>query len=144
MHDVITVGTATYDVFLKSSFFKVVRDPHFNKSTGFPTGEAECFSLGAKLEIDKPHFTVGGGAVNAAATFARQKFDTAAFIRIGEDKAGEEISSSLKKEGVKILDIKDKEAGTGYSTILLAPSGERTVLVYRGASSLFKAKEVNL
>ena len=144
MYDVITVGTATYDVFLKSSLFRVVRDPHFNKSTGFPTGEAECFSLGSKLEIEEPHFSMGGGAVNSAVTFARQKFSTALLIRIGEDSTGEEILSSLKIEGVKVLDIKDKEVGTGYSTILLAPSGERTVLVYRGASSLFKVKEINL
>ena len=53
MYDVITIGTATRDVFLQSSAFKPVKDPHFTPAEGFPSGEAECFALGKKIEIEK-------------------------------------------------------------------------------------------
>ena len=143
MYDVITIGTATRDVFLKSELFKAVKDSHFDKKSGFPTGEAECFPLGAKLEVEKPVFTVGGGATNAAVAFARFHFNTATVIRIGNDVEGEGIVDELKKEEIKTFDIRDSKEGTGYSTILLDTHGERTVLVYRGASGNFKEDEIS-
>lgn len=142
MYDIITIGTATRDVFLRSSELKILRDPKHLRTIGFPTGEAECFALGAKIGVEKPVFTVGGGAANAAVTFARQGFKTAALIKIGDDPIGEAVITSLKKEKVKPLAVVDKKLGTAYSIILLNPGGERTILVYRGASAEFLKREV--
>src|SRR3989344_4491410 len=118
MFDIITIGTATRDVFLTSSFFKVFRDTEHLKKNGFPTGEAQCFTLGGKVEIDKPIFTTGGGGTNAATPFSRQGLKTTAFA------------------------IKDKNKGTAHSTILLSTAGERTILVYRGASGDLTTDEI--
>ena len=52
--DVITIGTATMDVFLTSRFFKVLKDRKHLEKIGFFVGEAQCFALGSKMEIDKP------------------------------------------------------------------------------------------
>lgn len=142
MFDVITIGTATRDVFVTSPYFKVLKDPAHLKKVGFKTGEAECFALGAKIEIEKPVLTLGGGAANAAVTFARHGLRTAALVKIGEDELGEEVIRVLKGEKIAPLMVTDKHNGTAYSTILLAPSGERTILVYRGASSNFQKKEI--
>ncbi|MCP6719942.1 MAG: carbohydrate kinase family protein [Patescibacteria group bacterium] len=142
MFDIITIGTATRDVFLKSSFFKVLRDPIHLKKIGFKTGEAECFALGTKLNIDEPVLALGGGAANTSITFSRQGFRTAALVRVGSDEFGETIIKELKNEKVTPIAVKDKKTGTAYSTILLTPGGERTVLVYRGASGDFQKKEV--
>lgn len=134
MYDIITIGTATRDVFLKSPLFKPIQDPHFTPAAGFPSGEAECFSLGAKIEIGAPVLTTGGGSGNAAVTFARQGFNAAAIISVGKDEHGKAVIADLKKEKVHPVVSYAKDLQTSYSTILLSDIGERTILVYRGAS----------
>lgn len=143
MYDIITIGTATRDIFLTSSIFKILHDPKHLKRIGFSTGEAQCFALGGKIEVDEPIFATGGGATNAAVTFGRQGFKTTALIKIGQDESAESILKELRKEKVIPLVICEKNKATAFSTILLAPSGERTILVYRGASEDLKIKEIH-
>ena len=88
MYDVITIGSAARDVFVKSKALKVLRAPMF------ATGRAIGISLGSKLAIDELNFFVGGGAVNTAATFARQGLRTAAFTTIGHDPGGKAVEVS--------------------------------------------------
>ena len=142
MFDIITIGTATRDVFLTSPLFKILRDPEHLRKIGFSTGEAQCFALGGKVEVDEPIFTTGGGATNAAVTFSRQGFNVAALIKIGQDETAANILKELKKEKIIPLAVREKNKTTAFSTILLSPSGERTVLVYRGASEDLKTKEI--
>ncbi len=148
-YDIITIGTATRDVFLTSPLFKVLRDKRHLKKIGFATGEAQCFALGGKIEINEPALATGGGATNSAVTFSRQGLKTATLIKIGEDQAGKDILEELKKEKVDVLTLNSKfhilnsNNGTAYSTILLAPGGERTILVYRGASEDLLLKEIS-
>lgn len=132
--DVITIGAATRDVFLRSKAIKIVRDASFS------TGEGECFALGSKIDVDEIVFETGGGATNAAVSFARQGFATAFAGKIGaEDARGREIVSALKTEGVDVSVVAhDKKKSTAYSVLLLTSRGERTVLVYRGASADFQ------
>lgn len=129
MYDIITIGTATRDVFLKSPAFKILRDP------SFATGQAECFALGSKLEVPEIYFTTGGGATNVAVTFARQGLKTACLTKVADDSGGNDAVNELKKEGVDVGFIKKEKKGiSAYSIILMAPGGERTVLVHRGVS----------
>lgn len=134
MFDLAVVGTATRDVFLSGAGFKVLNDKDYLERAGFQTGEAQCFSLGSKIEVGRPVFAVGGGAANVAVTGARSGLRTAAFFSVGDDEAGRKITEILRDEKVKVFTDKDKDSGTAYSTILLTETGERTVLVYRGAS----------
>ncbi len=143
-YDIITIGTATRDVFLRTKEMKRLTDPKHLKAIGFLTGEAECFALGAKLEVETFLATVGGGAVNTAVTFARQGFRTGAIIKVGDDAGGREVVSRLKDEGVHALPAMDKRSATGYSTILLTERGERTILVHRGASEELTARDLKL
>src|SRR3989344_5284647 len=115
MYDVITIGTATRDVFLQSPLFRALKDEHFTASAGFPTGEAGCFAFGGKSDIGKPVFSTGGGATNAAVTFARQGLQAAAIISIGKDESGKAIVSELKGENVKPVISYAKELHTAYS-----------------------------
>ena len=142
MFDVITIGSATRDVFMQGRAFKAVRARKL-EHLGFPTGEAECFPLGGKIEIEAPIFTVGGGAANAAVTFSRQGLKTAALFKIGaDDESGKSILADLKKEKVTTLPIFDRKAMTSFSVILLSPSGERTILNHRGASEDLRVNEI--
>jgi len=138
----VTIGSATRDVFLESSLFKVLNDPVHLKKIGFPTGEAQCFALGSKIEVDKPVLTIGGGAANAGVTFVRQGFSTSSFVRVGDDQNGKAILEDLRSEKITPLLIKDKKFGTSYSVVLLSPSGERTILNYRGASEHLEKKDL--
>jgi len=137
MYDIITIGSATRDVFLESEKIKV------KKSTTSPTGFDECVPMGAKIELKEITFDTGGGATNAAVTFANQKFKTASVCRIADDTAGLEILNSLKSRGVSTRFLQyDKKYGSAYSLILLTSGGERSILVYRGASQKISSAEI--
>ncbi len=142
--DIITIGTATQDVFMPSSTFKIIDDSKCLKNIGFITGKAHCLPLGSKIQIKEPVFATGGGATNAAVTFSRQGFKTAALFKMGNDITGEEVVKKLKKEKVFPLAIRDKKLKTDYSVIFLSPDGERTILNYRGASVNLKTEEIPL
>ncbi len=135
--DVITIGSATRDVFLRSKAIKIIRD------SSFSTGEGECFALGSKIDIDDIVFETGGGGTNTAVSFARQGLRTGFAGKIGAtDARGKEILAALKKEKVDVsITTLDKKKPTGYAVLLLTYRGERTVLVYRGASADFATKD---
>lgn len=136
MYDVITIGSATRDVFLISKEFKMIR------SSKFESGIGECVSLGSKIEVDKMVLTTGGGSTNSAATFGSLGFNTAVITRIGDDAPGRDVLEDLKRFGAKTTLVKQVKESTGYSTLLTTTTGERTVLVHRGASAHFKASDI--
>lgn len=117
---------------------KIIKDPHF------ATGVAECFSLGSKIELDELLFTTGGGGSNAVVSLARQGFKTALVARVGLDLGGKAIIEELhnEKSSAKFVQ-QDQKVPTSYSFVLLSPGGERTILVYRGASKNIDAKEID-
>ncbi|MBU1179541.1 carbohydrate kinase family protein [Patescibacteria group bacterium] len=127
---VITIGSATLDVYLKSGAFKEI------KSEKFLTGIGECLALGSKNEVQEVFVDTGGGATNCAATFANLGIKVSAMTRIGNDLFGGEVERVLKsrKIGTDLLQ-KDKKLQTSYSTLLLLGTGQRSILVYRGASN---------
>ncbi len=137
MYDVITIGSATRDVFLISDDIKVI------KSAKSSTGAFECLPLGSKIEVNKLVLTSGGGATNAAATFATLGLKSAAVGRIGNDSPGRGLKDELKGHKIGTSLIKTVPGGqTGYSALITTPKGERTVLVYRGVSAKISAKDI--
>lgn len=134
----LSVGAAVQDVFLSNSdaFRPVCKNPD------------ECFAmleLGAKADVNNIEFSTGGGATNAATTFARQGLHSIFMGTIGHDPAGQAVVSDLDKEGVDATHLSYSEQyNTGYSVLLLAPSGERTILTYRGASTHYDIKNFDL
>jgi len=132
---ILSIGAAVQDVFLShSDEFKPVSDKAAH----------EVFmklELGAKADVNNINFTTGGGATNAAVTFARQGLRAEFMGTIGHDPAGQAVLDDLDKEGVDTSHISySKKYNTGYSVLLLAPSGERTILTYRGASTHYDSK----
>lgn len=128
MYDVITIGSASYDVFLIPEEARIV------KGKEYEAGEGVCFSFGAKIDVPELHFSTGGSAVNSAITFSRQGFRSAALSKIGSDESGEAIRQRLKEQGVsEELVISDKKYSTAYSVILVA-KGQRTIFTHRGAT----------
>lgn len=129
MARIMTVGAAVQDVFLsQSSALKAVCES--------PDRCFQKLELGSKADVNQIHFSTGGGATNAAVTFARQGHEVAFMGVIGDDPAGQAVLADLDKEGVDTQFVRySQQYNTGYSVLLLAPNGERTILTYRGAST---------
>ena len=126
---VLCIGGATQDVFIRSS---ALEEHHEDAA---PDGIAACFLMGSKMPIDELTFATGGGATNAAVTFARFGLKTSCLARVGEDDAGENILEDLADNKVDIRFIQyDKKEKTGYSVILLSGSGHRAIFTHRGAA----------
>jgi len=135
----LTIGAAVQDVFLSHS-------PEF-KPVADKTAD-ELFlkiELGSKNDVNNINFSTGGGATNAAVTFARQGLEAEFMGTIAHDPAGNAVLEDLDKEGVDTSKISysDKHH-TGYSVVLLASTGERSFLTYRGASTHYDIKNFDL
>ena len=138
MDDIITFGSATWDVFLRPKKFEIVKDGKFI------TGKGICFNLGSKVDVEVVYFSSGGGGTNTAATFVKQGFKVAYCGKVGEDLVGQEIIKDLENLGVDCQFIlKTKQKPTNYSVILnTGPKKDRTILVFRGASEELSSKEI--
>ncbi|MDD5251825.1 MAG: carbohydrate kinase family protein [Patescibacteria group bacterium] len=137
MYDVITIGSATRDVFIRSDALEIKKDRES------PTGLDSCFPLGAKIDIKEMVFETGGGATNAAVTFARLGHSAAVIAAVGEDDNARSVGAALKAERISagLLQTKRGEQ-TAFSVILLSGTGERTILVHRGAAEKVSSRFV--
>jgi sugar/nucleoside kinase (ribokinase family) len=124
---ICALGAASQDVFLSG---------HEIVSSKDDDGKlVEVFPLGAKINIENVVFSTGGGATNAAVTFARQNIESSFIGKIGQDVAGQAVIAELDGDHVDTSGVvHDPKLGTQYSTILLANTGERSILIYRGAA----------
>ncbi len=137
MFDVVSIGSATRDVFINADDFKSL------DMADFSTGKALCFPLGSKIEIKKIVFTSGGGGTNAAVTFGRQGLATACIGVTGDDLNGQEVINELAREGVETRFQKHDDDSTAYSVILVDSSGERTILSYKGEGQHFDVNKID-
>jgi ribokinase len=138
MYDIITFGSATQDIHVKSKAFKILKD-----EKDFATGEGLCLALGSKIDVEDIIYTTGGGGTNTATTFARQGLKTAYCGAIGVDLPGLEVIRDLKHFGVDTRFLAKKKEKKTNSSIVIADDGEdRTILVYRGASDLYSEKDI--
>lgn len=132
MARIVSIGAALQDVYL------IDHDDFGTNSRGF----FNQIELGTKVDIDKIKFGTGGGATNAATTFARYGHESIFMGCIANDPAGQAIINSLDDEGIDSSYVTYlNRLQTGYSVVLLAPNGERTILTCRGASAHFDALE---
>lgn len=137
MFDIITFGSASQDVYLKSKAFLPVAGKIFT------TGKGICLPLGSKIEVENIFFTSGGGGTNTAATFAHQGFKVAYCGMVGQDNFGHLIIKELKRINISTDLIKQtKNKPTTLSLILMYPGQDRTILVYRGASDVLKKSDI--
>ncbi|NMC51880.1 carbohydrate kinase family protein [Candidatus Kuenenbacteria bacterium] len=135
--DAISIGSALQDIFIlnKDMICKDVKVCHpFNPE-----------NMGDKINVKKMYFDIGGGGTNGAATLANMGLKTAVVCQVGRDLAGEKVISTMKNFRVNtdFVTINKKEE-TGYSVIFIDKDGDKTALVYRGASDLKKYPATNI
>lgn len=137
MFDIITFGSATRDVILKSEGFEEIKEEKI-----FLNKKGVCFNLGAKIPISDIEFLSGGGGTNTAFTFKNQGFKVAYCGFVGNDYAGSEIKKELerKKISTEFLFF-TKEKNTNYS-VIISTKNDRTALVYKGASEELRISNI--
>ncbi|MFH1171623.1 MAG: carbohydrate kinase family protein [bacterium] len=139
LYDIITVGTATRDIFLRSANFHLVHSRHL------VPGETEFLALGNKIDITSLIVSTGGGATNAAATFAKFGYRTAYVGRVGVDEDGNAILRDLRERNIETRYVRrDRERRTAMSVLLSPLHHRRTILVYRGASQDLRSSDLPL
>jgi len=137
MFDVITFGSAAWDVFMD------MPPKYVRKDAKLITGRGFGFNMGSKIDVPQTRFAVGGGGVNTATTFARQGFKTAYCGMVGDDIPGREVVEHLKRLGIDAGFInKTQERATNNSVVLNAAGEDRVIFVYRGASELLESKNL--
>lgn len=137
MYDIITVGSATIDVFAntKSELIKIKTSSSEQDLIAYPSG--------SKILIKELRFTIGGGGTNTAVSLARLGHKTAYLGSLGNDENGKKILDLLKKEKIDFIGVLSKEI-TGYSIILDSIEHDRTILTYKGANDKLKFSDINL
>jgi ribokinase len=139
MYDVITVGSATVDVFAKTEFSELIK---IKSSEGVTSLLA--YPTGAKILIEELEFTTGGGATNTAVSLARLGHKVACISKTGCKGNAQRVVNDLKKEKIDSSLITCSNKGrTGYSIILDSLEHDRTILTFKGSSNDLRFSEIN-
>ena len=139
MTKIITIGSATMDVFVECDEANIVSVFTKDHSSDFMS-----YPYGAKIDITTFSSKVGGGGINTACNFGHLGFDTSAIFKIGKDIYSDGILDFFKTQNVKLDNIIQKEdTSTGFSIILVSFQGDRTVLAHRGANAHITENEIN-
>lgn len=124
MYDVISIGAATVDIFVKSN--AVIDDGKFQK-----------FAASSKNEIDSSLICSGGGATNSSVTFSRLGLNCDPISLLGSDHLSNYVVDDLKKDKIKTYFlVKSKNESTDFSVIFIDQVGGRSIFTNRGNTSL--------
>ncbi|MBU0461819.1 MAG: carbohydrate kinase family protein [Nanoarchaeota archaeon] len=136
MYDVITLGSATLDLFadtdseLLTIQTKETKDKHI------------CYPSGTKIVVKRLNFFTGGGGTNTGVSFSRLGLKTAYLGHMSDDDDAQFIMKELKKEKVDFIGTRGKEK-TNYSIILDSIEHDRTILIFRDSSDKLRFSKIN-
>jgi len=128
MFDIITVGSATVDVFVNTDISQ--------------KGNKIQYPIGSKILVKDLKFLTGGGGTNTAVSFSRLGLKVAYLGKIGSDENGKKILDLLKKEKVRFIGAKG-EGMSGYSVILDSVELNRTILAYKGENNNLRFGDID-
>ncbi|MCK5332324.1 carbohydrate kinase family protein [Candidatus Parcubacteria bacterium] len=138
MFDIITIGAVIRDVTFLTDEGKVIETPE-----NLTAQSLLAFEYGSKIKSEEVFFNFGGGACNAAATFAKLGIRVAVNCRVGEDEEGESAVKNLNKLGINTdLMQTDRERKTGFALVVVDKNqGDRIIFVQKGASNFLEVKK---
>ena len=124
MYDIITIGAATVDIFVKSPSF-IVKDNLLS------------IEYASKNEMSQSLIASGGGASNTAVSLSRLGQKSGCLALIGQDPLTEFVIRDLEADNIDIsLLVRSGEAPTDFSVVLVAADGGRSIITNRGPSCL--------
>lgn len=141
--EIVVFGSVASDVFVQSHEFETEGASKLHPLR-------LCFDLGAKIELDTIERHLGGGAANAAVTFARllrpikRRALVSCIARLGnEEYSTWELVSKLGKDNIDTRFLQhDPHLPTAFSCALLSRDGRRSLLVSRGASVKLNSAQI--
>ncbi len=137
---IITIGGATQDIFISYANPEMLHLETLQKKESFL-----ILKEGHKVEVEKINYTTGGGATNSAVSFKRLGCDVSIICKVGSDDQGEFIINNLQNESIDTnMIIKSSTTSTGSSFIVPSPSGDRSLLAYRGANTTLEKIDISL
>ncbi len=136
MYDVITMGSATVDVFAKTDaeMFSFYHEGHTDEFIAYPSG--------SKILIEELDFQIGGGGTNTSVAFSRLGLKTAYIGRLGTCENSARILDLLKKEKIDFIG-RTSDGQAGYSVILDSHSDDRTILTFKGLNNKLKYSDID-
>lgn len=124
MFDVISIGAATVDIFVKSKDF-------------ISTPDVLGLKPSSKNEMSQSLICSGGGATNSSVAFSRLGLKSACISLLGQSYLNHFIFDGLKKNQVGEQFICSKKtATTDFSVVLIDKDGGRSILTNRGDTRL--------
>lgn len=95
------------------------------------------------LATGKVTYSPGGKGANSAVTLARLGADCLLCTRLGHDAHGETLYGFYKECGIDVSCMPiDRDAATGFSAIMVEPSGQDRIICYPGANRALKEDDV--
>lgn len=134
---VLTIGGATQDIIIEYK-----PNPSCINIESSPKGHIFTCKEGSKVEVQKLHYAIGGGAINAAVSFKRLGFEVSSFFKIGTDQSGKDIIQQLESEGISPHYKTIKLLQTGTSFIIPSPNKDRIIFAYHGANNSLKFDDI--
>ena len=97
MAKIITIGSATMDVFVECDEANIVSVCRKDSNSDYMS-----YPYGSKIDIQNFSSNIGGGGVNTACNFANLGLETSAIFKIGNDVYSEGILNFFKSRWNRI------------------------------------------
>lgn len=120
-YNVITVGETTIDAFM--TLADATKSMHMEGENG-----GVCFRHGAKIDVDKYDFEIGGNATNVAVGLTRLGVKSTLVSETGDDEFSIKIRNCLAKERIERTFITETPGPSNFSVIINF-KGDRTIFV---------------
>ncbi len=136
--DIVTIGSITFDIFLKGFKYDIVKNKKFISQKGL------ALDYSSKTGVDQLEYHSGGGALNTGVLFSNFGLKTAIISRLGNDFAAQIIRERIKecqKLDFSLLQTDDRFS-TAASCILVTGDGEKTILSYKGCGANLNEEEM--
>lgn len=135
---VVTIGGAMVDTIAVIDSERIERITLNNADKAFLLLEE-----GRKTEAALISTHPGGGAVNAAVSFARLGFKVSAIVKVGTDARAAMLKVALCAEGIGCNRVIETAlAATGASVIISSHERNAAIFTYRGANSLIETTDI--
>lgn len=140
-YDFLVVGSSTVDISARTSHIERI---DISGQEGKIAEHLVCIAFGSKTDLESLELLPGGSAANSAVAMQRLGSETALLSSLGNDYLGSIALKDLERNNVDVSHVvSDKIMGTGVGLNITAPTGEKSVLVYRGANDSLGPKHLS-
>ncbi len=130
--DFLAIGSLTVDIFAKA---QVMERVDLSGHATHPNEHLLCIPFGSKATLDELEFFPGGSASNSAVAMSRLGSKVALLSCIGKDSLGKVAVKEVASHGVDTSHVVvSRPLKTGVGLNIASSTGEKSVMVYRGAN----------